>query len=374
MQEQEMKLISGIWMSGLAKHASLNNKVLCRIFEYSKSINQLFELNPKTILELIQGPPSKVIKAKNYLYNNSGKRRVMDIGKLKYRQGMRVLEITDNNYPGRLREISAAPPLIYYRGREAIKILNSGYFVSVIGTRNPTPYGEAVTKMTVSELVKRDITIVSGMARGIDSLAHKKTIEEEGKTIAVLGCGADIVYPPENRELMENIIKNGCVISELLPGTPPVRSYFPARNRIISGLSDCVTVMEASKKSGTMITAGYAAEQGKDLFAVPGSVFSPESAGTNSLIQEGAGVLTCVDDMLWRYEFKIEKPESSDNVNIKNSHNIEKILSQEEKTIEEVALMLEKPMDKTAQILSEYEQSGKVIFKNGRFSLTDSDK
>jgi DNA processing protein len=198
-------------------------------------------------------------------------------------------------------------------------------------------------------------------------------LENKGLTLAVLGCGLDIVYPPENREIMARIIQEGSIISECPPGTKPFKSYFPARNRIISGLSDCVAVMEASKKSGTMITAGYAGEQGRDLFAVPGSIFSTHSDGTNQLIQDGACVLTNVEDMLWKIPF--QKIQNIANIEkATKSPSIQDILLHTEKSADEIAEDLGMSVSEASGMLSFMELSGEIIFQNGRFSLTDSYK
>ncbi len=223
--------------------------------------------------------------------------------------------------------------------------------------------------------MKRDIVIISGMARGIDSLAHWTALEHHGMTAAVLGCGLDIVYPPENRELMDRIIRDGVIVSECSPGTRPLPSCFPARNRIISGLSDCVAVMEASRKSGTMITAGYAAEQGRDLFAVPGSIFSLRSSGTNRLIQDGACVLSDVEDMLWKLPFaKIQNLAACYDGTESTTPELRDLLLYTEKTTDEIAEGLGISISEASEKISFLELSGEVILQNGRFSLTDSCK
>lgn len=301
---EHQRLIAGIWISSLTRFASLNSSVITRILEHAGNIENVFNMNPMNIIEAIEGPPEKVKKANVFLKDSTNKINAVNDGKKHYKNGIRVIGIIDQYYPERLKTISSPPALLYYSGKESIKILQQNYYVSIVGTRNPTPYGDAATRKIVADLSQKGVVVISGMARGIDSIAHETALQNNGMTIAVLGCGIDIVYPPENKDLMKNINKNGMLVSECPPGTKPVRSYFPARNRIISGLSDCVAIIEASKKSGTMITAGYAGDQGRDLFAVPGSIFSPGSQGTNQLIQDGACVLTNVDDMLWKLPFQ----------------------------------------------------------------------
>ena len=171
----------------------------------------------------------------------------------------------------------------------------------MIGTRNPSPYGRQITQKIVSDLAAHQVVTVSGLARGIDTCVHLCSIENNGPTVAVLGCGPDLAYPPENGPLMEHIVDSGALISEYPPGTPPRRQNFPARNRILSGLADAVAVMEAARKSGTLITAGFAADQGRDVYAVPGSILIPDHDGCHQLIKDGAILLERADDLLWRH-------------------------------------------------------------------------
>lgn len=383
MDEQNEKLVAGIWLSKMARFSGLGNKTICQLLEYSKGIIPLYNLNAKTILELISGPPEKIMKTSMFLKDDKNRKSAKEDGITYNSKGIRLLTWMDPLYPDKLKTIASAPGILYIGGENHEKILKQKYSVAIVGTRTPSPYGEAVTKKIVKEISDRDVVVISGMARGIDSLAHQTVLENGGMTIAVLGCGLDIVYPPENKYLMDRIIKNGLILSECPPGTKPLKSYFPARNRIISGLADCVAVMEASRKSGTMITAGYAGEQGRDLFAVPGSIFSPNSSGTNQLIQDGACVLTHVDDMLWKLPFQtiqnLMEPDLTGakclftNQNLKEV-TISDILKHTEKTTDEIASKLGITVDKTTELLSFMELSGKVILRNGRFSLTESYK
>ncbi|MCD6574433.1 DNA-processing protein DprA [Candidatus Aerophobetes bacterium] len=208
---------------------------------------------------------------------------------------IKLITFEDSFYPPNLKTIFDPPFLIYLRGelkREDEKA------VALVGTRRATNYGKIVAKRLARELARAGLTVVSGMARGIDTYAHEGALEEGGRTIAVLGCGVDIVYPPENRSLMEEIIKQGAVISEFSLGTRPFARNFPRRNRIISGLSMGVVVVEAPLKSGALITADFALEQGREVFAVPGAITSPYSRGNNRLIKEGAKVVEDVSDIL----------------------------------------------------------------------------
>ncbi|GHU51554.1 DNA processing protein DprA [Clostridia bacterium] len=201
--------------------------------------------------------------------------------------------IRDEKYPALLRQIDNPPVLLYVLG----EIPDDGAKkVSIIGSRISTEYGRNTAYKLSYELAQNGVTVVSGMAKGIDAVAHKGAIEGGGKTIAVLGCGLDICYPAENLHLRNNIPSSGCVISEYPLGSPPDKYHFPARNRIISGLSLATVVIEAGERSGTLITAGLAADQGRDVLAVPGNITNPKSNGTNALLRDGAGlVLNCKD-------------------------------------------------------------------------------
>ncbi|HEC34114.1 MAG TPA: DNA-protecting protein DprA [Chloroflexi bacterium] len=209
--------------------------------------------------------------------------------------GARALTWEDPDYPQLLREVHDPPPLLYVRGRLEPE---DGWAVAVIGTRRASAYGREVTRRLVAALARSGITIVSGLARGIDGAAHRVALEAGGRTIAVLGCGIDRVYPPEHRRLADQIAAHGALISEYPLGTPPEPGNFPPRNRIISGLSLGVLIVEAGRGSGALITADYAAEQGRDVFAVPGSILAAGSAGANRLIQDGANMVLEPADIL----------------------------------------------------------------------------
>ena len=200
-------------------------------------------------------------------------------------------------YPERLRNIDDAPKEVYCLGN--IELLNYKNNIAMIGSRNCSSYGERAAKDFAYNLAKEDICIVSGLAKGIDSFSHIGALNAKGKTIAVLGSGLDNIYPKENIKLVEEIINNnGLVISEYPLGTKPLKYHFPARNRIISGLSDSILVVEARRNSGTNITVGFALEQGKDVFVIPGNIYSKTSDGTNFLITEGAIPVLSYKDIL----------------------------------------------------------------------------
>ena len=198
-------------------------------------------------------------------------------------------------YPSRLRQIYDYPPVLYVKGNLPAE---DDSCLAIVGTRRPTIYGRQVTEEIASDLARSRITIVSGLARGIDSVAHRAALDAGGKTIAVFGSGLDIVYPAENARLAQSIIEHGALVSEFPLGVKPRPENFPLRNRIMSGLSHGVLVVEAGEKSGALITAHQAAEQNREVFAIPGSILSPASQGTNRLIQEGAKLVRNYADIL----------------------------------------------------------------------------
>lgn len=205
-----------------------------------------------------------------------------------------LITVNDNEYPEPLKVILERPYGLFYKGN--ISLLK-GNIVGIVGSRMCTSYGGEITKLLTKELISYNITIISGGAKGIDTFAHKTTLEQGGKTIIVLGCGVDVIYPRQNSSLFKMVEKEGLIISEFLPKTPPLPYHFPLRNRIISGLSKMVIVTEASSKSGSLITATYAADMGKTVMAVPGSVFSKGSNGCNRLIRDGAQMFTGIEDL-----------------------------------------------------------------------------
>jgi len=208
---------------------------------------------------------------------------------------VQVLTLLDEEYPKLLKEIDQSPPVIYVRG----DLTSADEFsVAMVGTRRVTAYGQQVTRDTSTFLAGHGLTIISGLARGVDALAHQHALQAGGRTIAVLGSGVDVIYPPEHRKLAEAIIENGALISDYPLGTQPEGSNFPPRNRVISGLSLATIVVEAGDRSGALITADFAVEQGRDVFAVPGNIFSPASRGTNRLIQRGAYLMVSPQDVL----------------------------------------------------------------------------
>ena len=244
-----------------------------------------------------------------------------------------IITYQDERYPQKLLNIYGRPPYIYVRGNLNKDDIN----IAIVGSRQASTYGRYTTERISRELAYRGITVVSGMARGIDSAAHRGAIAAHGKTIAILGSGLDVIYPPENKKLYENIIESGAVISEFPLGTPPRSTNFPARNRIISGMSYGVVIVEAGEKSGSLITARLALDQGREVFAVPGSIDAAGSRGTNKLIKQGAKLIENIDDILEEILPQIEQttalkpPFSADfedmaNKNVETLNEVDQII------------------------------------------------
>lgn len=278
-----------IWLSRIEKVGSIK---IQKLLEKYKTVANIWNAKKEDLLETegIGEETAKQILKSEYR-----------VGLEKYENYMKennieLIHLYDKDYPEKLNEIYDKPIVLYIKGDKTI--LNQ-FSLAVIGCREHTKYGEIVARDISSKIAQNKIITVSGLARGIDSIAHRETLKANGKTIAVIGSGLDNIYPKENVELANEIIKNGgAIVSEYIIGTKPEKMNFPARNRIISGLSNGVVVIEAKKKSGTMITVDFALEQGKEVFAVPGNILSQNSEGTNELIKQGAKMVTNIQDIL----------------------------------------------------------------------------
>ena len=289
-------LCRGLWVSRLQRQPGVDHRSLRRLFLEGADDDQLLTAVPNSLDRYLHRDADTI--RQNQASDREQAERY-------WKMGIRAITVEHPAYPDLLREIDTFPLVLFWRGARP-DIFASLFSVTIIGTRTPTAYGEMVTRQITADLAKAGIVIISGLARGIDALAHRTTLANGGLTLAIVAHGLDLVYPPEHAELMEQIAAQGLVISEHPPGIRPLRQYFPARNRILSGLADAVAIMEASQASGTMITADFAADQNRDVYAVPGSILSKNSQGCNQLIREGAGFLETADDILrnppWRYK------------------------------------------------------------------------
>jgi DNA processing protein len=209
--------------------------------------------------------------------------------------GLETVRWDDERYPPLLRAIADPPPVLWVRGNGAVLTRPA---VAIVGSRAATPYALEVAGRLAGELADRRILVVSGLARGADGAAHRGCLAAGGATVGVLGCGLDVIYPPEHRDLAASVCGEGALVSELGPGAPPLPEHFPLRNRLISGISLAVVVVEANEKSGSLITARYALEQGRDVMAVPGSILGGRNRGSHALLKDGAKVVETADDIL----------------------------------------------------------------------------
>lgn len=274
--------------------------------------------------------------------------------------GVSVLTWEDEAYPRRLKEIDQPPPVIYLRGS---LLPEDEWAVAIVGTRKVTAYGRQVAEEVATSLAHSGVTIVSGLARGVDSIAHQAAINVGGRTLAVLGNGIDLVYPPENRRLAAQIMEHGALVSDYALGTQPDGSNFPPRNRIISGLSLAVIVVEAGQTSGALITASFAAEQGRDVFAVPGNIHAPQSQGTNRLIRDGAQPLLNPQDVLEALNLTMVTEQRVARVALPTDpveSRLYKLLSQQPMHVDEIRALSEMPIETVSATLAMMELKGMV--------------
>ncbi len=279
------------WLA-LARIPGVGTKTYLRLIRHFKSPMSVFEARPDQLKAV---PDLRAIQ----LPLNLGLTKVQceierEIAVME-KVGARLVTINDENYPANLKKIEDPPPFLYVRGELR---RSDDLAVAMVGSRNASAYGVRACQQLSRDLSLRGLVIISGLARGIDSAAHWGAFQAGGRTIAVLGCGIDVMYPRENKDLFKRIEDKGAVITELPPGVPPEPLNFPRRNRIISGMSLGVIVVEASARSGSLITARLALEQNREVFAVPGMVSSTRSQGTHNLIKQGAKLVECANDVL----------------------------------------------------------------------------
>lgn len=256
--------------------------------------------------------------------------------------GVSIITWDDETYPALLRNIHNPPTVLYVKG--PVEYLNSPC-LAVVGARAATSYGRQVSEDISYQLARRGITIVSGLALGVDAAAHNGALNAGGMTIAVLGCGIDVVYPHQNKKLFEKIVDKGLLISEYPFGTRPESFRFPARNRIISGLALGVLVVEAARRSGSLITAELALEQGREVYAVPGMVHSPKSEGTHRLLQEGAKLVQHVDNIIEELPLRESAAGQESATHDDHTRNADQEISPEEKKLFSFLEVYPKPID-----------------------------
>lgn len=310
------------------------------IRNHKDGIKELQKIKGKEVSE------EKINDFKNYINSN----------------GIGYITIKSKEYPEMLRHIEEPPYVLFYKGNLELLKERSG---AVIGARKCTQYGIEVAKIISRELSENNITVVSGLAAGIDSIAHKIALEYSGKTIGILGCGIDVIYPKNNKYLYEKVIKEGLLISEFLPKTPPMAYNFPRRNRIISGISDKVIIVEGTKKSGTLITVDYALSIGKEIMAVPGPVINGNSEGCNKLIRDGAKPFTEMEDL---YDFFNIKKEFKEKVEINGyKEYLLNIINNEPKHLDDIIESVNVDRKVLFELLFEMQNRNEIICLPGNY-------
>jgi DNA processing protein len=282
--------------------------------------------------------------------------------------GANFVAVTESAYPSKLKNIPDPPPFLYYQGSLDIFERPS---LAVVGSRRPTDYGIRMTSRIVSELASTGVVIISGLAYGIDAAAHQAALESGGQTAAVFGCGLDIVYPAGHKALAQRIEQSGCLLSEFPEGTRPERFNFPVRNRIVAGLSDGVLVVEAGIKSGALVTAGIALEQGKDVLAMPGSVEAEQSLGPNNLIKQGAIAVTSAEDIFanfgWHRSDPAVRPAPDLSRLSKEELSMFSLLSVQPIHLDELSRRIALGPGKIAEALLNLELKGLIMRKPGNY-------
>lgn len=349
-----------IWFSRV--NISLKDKsYLLDKFKFAEDIyeNTIYKKENNVVSEKCY---SELVKA----WNKDAIEKIQTVMKDK---NIKCVKYYEDHYPAKLKNINNYPYMLYFLGD--ISKLNNVKCVSIVGSRNATQYGMNAASLISEKLSSYGLGIVSGMARGIDSCAHYKCIDKKSYTCAVLGCGIDIVYPKSNKTLYDSIIDNGCIVSEFPPLTPPYSYNFPIRNRIISGLSELIIVVEAGIRSGTLITATYALEQGKDVLAVPGSIFSDKSKGTNKLIRDGAFPFTDFTDleMLLGIELIDEKTDDDNCLLNKMEKKLLSLLSSSPLHIDDLCRMVSIDINQLYDVLFEMQFKKVVRCINGNYYI-----
>lgn len=343
-----------IWFTSLA----ISHSTKLWVLKSMKSLRDFWESSKKDYISLginiIEA--EEIERAKNI-------DNYIKISEYLIKEKIKFILYNEGEYPEQLKNIYSPPAGIYVKGN----LPDFRSSIAVVGARKASDYGKTAAYKLSYELAGHGITIISGMARGIDSCSHRGTMDGNGITAAVMGSGFKNIYPKENTSLAEEIVKKGCIITEYLPDTLPLPHNFPARNRIISGLSRAVLVIEAGEKSGSLITVSCALEQGKDVFAVPGNIFSSVSFGTNKLIQDGAKPITNVQDIL--EEFNINYKEKNFEYLDKYENIILKLLRLGGLKIEEILENSNLSSNEVLTVLSKLECKGLIKRVYGNYYM-----
>lgn len=393
-----MPLAMAIHLTSCQRSLDLRHAELRKLTDPCSDLSELMQLDPDGLSELLAqgrdigdkadagahlGLQDKAAAIHRALHDRERQKEALSLARQSAHLGIRPLLSGDPHFPKVLHDLNTCPALLYVRGHRLPQMLDCSPWVTVIGTRRPTPYGQKVTRKITRDLCQSGAVIVSGLARGIDTLAHRTALASEGLTIGVIASGHDYVYPPENADLVEEMAVQGAILSEYPPGVPPVRQNFPARNRLLSGLAQAVAVMEAAQKSGTLITTTYAADQNREVFAVPGNILDQASAGCHQLIRDGAHLLECAADILrvcgpgrqlsWLMpdiQTAALNPVSPD-LKDDDLARILQVLYNQNLTIDEIAAELLIPAELAIARVCLLELQGYIAADRGRYALTE---
>ncbi|MCD6309070.1 MAG: DNA-processing protein DprA [Candidatus Eremiobacteraeota bacterium] len=354
--EDKSKLNDRLYLLAISLIPEIRSDLILRLLNHFGSPESVWKADKK-LLESVDGLGPATAE---YISRERMKIDPLPVWEKMQEMGIRLITRDDPEYPAGLLSIYDPPATLFIKG----KILpGDSKAIAIVGSRKASSYGLMTTRWLAGELARAGLTVLSGMARGVDSYAHLGALEANGRTIAVMGCGLDLVYPPENKKLKERIEKSGASISEYPPGTPPLAWHFPARNRIISGMSLGVIITEAGEKSGALITADQALEQGKEVFAVPGNIRIKSHRGTHKLIKEGAKLIQGVEDVL--EELGIPLLNTIYNEEGKSSltpdeERVLKHLDYEEVELEQLLDMTGMPVNEVSAILMMLEARGLI--------------
>lgn len=357
------------YWQALIKISELGPARLKHLYEQFKDPRKIWEASSDDLVEI--GKLGKYLAEKIILCKNK-----IDLESVEeFDPSIKTLALSDPLYPKNLYNIYDPPTILYVKGSI---LLEDSLSIAVVGTRRSSYYGESITKRLVKDLVNAGFTIVSGLAQGIDSISHISALEAKGRTFAVLGSGLNTIYPAHNKKLAENIINNGALISEFPPNYPIEKWNFPRRNRIISGLSKGVLVIEGNIKSGALITAKYGLEQNREIFATPGQIDKELSEGSNSLIKAGAKLVETAEDILEELNIYFDKDETpKDNLDLSkftlDEQSILKIIIEQPEYIDNISQKTNFAFQKTSSIISSLMLGGSIKELPGKFFAACTD-
>ncbi|MFY9279812.1 MAG: DNA-processing protein DprA [Caldicoprobacterales bacterium] len=364
--EQVEERIFWVWLSQIPGIGARRFHVL---IEYFGGADRVWFASEEDITGLAPSLGRNVV---NEIINQRNNNTLDRIKKMLDSTEFRIITLLDDEYPVLLRQIYDPPPVLYCKG---LPIENNHPTISIVGSRRSTAYGRQMAEKFSYELASAGVTIVSGLARGIDAMAHYGALKAEGRTIGVLGCGIDVIYPPENRRLFSKMEQEGTIITEYPPGASPVAGNFPARNRIISGMTRGVLVIEAGEKSGALITVDFALEQGREVYALPGNINVSQSVGTNKLLKEGARLVTEVHDILEDLGLQKEKVENeSKSVQLDFFETqVYNALQEGERHLEELSKITKLDINRLNAVLTMLEVKGIVKQMPGKIFIRNWD-